>query len=96
MPKNKDETNSQKLLRFLEYSNSGPLMQGFIMMSILDNAEAVIKHYTDHPEKLGEEAIINPKAWLACAEEIVLTWRKPWNEVKSIFEKAADGMEDIS
>ena len=85
MAKSKHETNSQRLTRLMEHSHCGPLMQAFIMMAIMEYAKKVVEHYEAKPEELEKEQFVNPKAWLACAKEVVMTWYDTWEEVESRY-----------
>lgn len=93
MAKRKHETNTERLTRLMENSHCGPIMQGFIMNAILEQARAVKMHMDANPDLMNADWIVNPKAWHACAAEIVATWYTAWEEVSKTANgiKAANG-----
>jgi len=68
--KQRPETNIERLTRIMEYSECGPIMQAFIIDSLCKWAEIIKKEFEENPNCMGENCIVNPAAWRACAEEI--------------------------
>lgn len=61
-------TNTETLVRIMEDSDTGVLMQAFVIDGLLKHAESVIAA-TD--EALGgRNSLVNPSAWRACATEL--------------------------
>lgn len=87
---NRPETNTERLTRFMEYSKTGPLMQGFIMSAILEKAQAVKEQMDAKPELFDADWIVSPKAWYACAAEIVATWNKTYQECADVCNASVE------
>ena len=59
------KTNTEFVTELMEFSQTGPLMQVFVMTAIQRYAEAAIN------KKLPNDGLIPPKAWDACAQEVL-------------------------
>lgn len=66
------ENNTEFVTRLMDYAQSGPLMQMFIIQALSTFAELVIESAEDgdlHKE-MADNSFISPEAWLACAKEL--------------------------
>ncbi len=67
------ETNVQFLKRLMDYSRTGAIMQGFIMDSIMKQAEELaatsLEEVRAQFKASGADSFINPDAWKMAAEE---------------------------
>lgn len=57
------KTNNQFIIDLMDFSQSGPLMQVFVLTAIQRYAEAVLKN------PLPEGGMINSEVWTRCALE---------------------------
>lgn len=60
-------TNVEFLTELMEYSNYGPLMQGFVMEALRTYAQAVVQRQ----DELPTDGFVSPAAWAGCASELL-------------------------
>jgi hypothetical protein len=60
-------TNVEMIVRLMEHSRSGPLIQPFVIQSLDAFSKAVVEAGVEGQDPDGW---INPEAWLACAKDV--------------------------
>jgi hypothetical protein len=63
----KRETNTKFIVRLMDYSSTGPLMQAFVLEALHDYSAKILA--TDTPTD-PDASFISWAAWYACADEV--------------------------
>lgn len=68
MTKSKHNSNVEMVIRIMEQSEAGPLMQAFVIDALWKQVDRVIEYYDEHPEELeNNNLLISGMAWQGCA-----------------------------
>jgi len=59
------KNNTEFITELMDFADSGPLMQPFIIEAIYQHAKLTVEN------PLSENDFISPKAWTACAQEVI-------------------------
>lgn len=60
-------TNVEFITELMEFPQSGPLMQVFVIEALRLYSDSVVQRQDEIPE----DSIISRRAWVACAEEVL-------------------------